>query len=267
MIVDLLKKISQPKKIRQAILFAMHFPSNGALDEFQRIKESCAAWGDCLISYDNRDAKPIDPAILREAHWIFSEQELAGLGYYVPTGVPLIPGGNHWPVIRFSQHNNYDYYWNIEYDVRFAGDWKDFFSHFSKAKDDFITSHIRKYKQETYWYYWSTLSHPELKIDQKQYLRSFNPIYRISNRALQYIDQMHKQRWRGHHEALIATLLHQGRFSLRDFGGTGRFVHLGERNLFYIDSINAKLCDGSMRYRPEIESTQGYYNKLVHPVK
>jgi len=253
------------KEKKQAILFAMHALSSGALDEFQRIKE--ASSGDCFISYDNRDGKPVDPAILREKHWIFSQEDFSYLKYYVKTEASLIPGGNHWPVIRFSQVKTYDFYWNIEYDVKFMGDWKDFFSYFLKADDDFITTHIRKYDQETYWYYWSTLSHPQETIDQGQYLRSFNPIYRISHQALQYINKMHEQKWSGHHETLIPTLLQKGGFSLRDFGGMGNFVHPGDENLFYIDSTNASLTDGSMRYRPEVILSQGYENKLVHPVK
>jgi len=256
---------SPPKT--QAILFSMHFLSNDALKEFQKIKESMAGWADCFISYDNRDEKPIDPSILRQPHWIFTHQNLAHLSYYVKKDTPLTPGGNHWPIIRFSQEKAYDYYWNIEYDVRFMGDWKKFFSHFTNAREDFITSHIRKFKQEAYWYYWSTLSHPEIKIDQKQYLRSFNPIYRISHRALQYIDKMQKQKWCGHHEVLMPTLLFKGRFKLRDFGGCGSFVRFGERNKFYIDSKHPSLLDGSMRFRPVVESFQGFENKLVHPVK
>jgi len=151
--------------------------------------------------------------------------------------------------------------------VKFIGDWKLFFSHFANAKDDFITSHIRSFRQEPYWYYWPTLFHPEKKINRLKYLRSFNPIYRISHRALEYIDKMHEDKWMGHHEVLIPTLLRKGRFKLRDFGGTGRFVRFGERNLFYIDSSSPALFDGSMRYRPEVASFQEYKNKLAHPVK
>jgi len=254
---------------KQAVLFAMHQFSDKALEEFQRIKDACSGWADCFISYDNRDGRPVDQEILKCPHWTFSEKDIHDLAFLedIRRDGPLIPGHNHWPVICFGRQRNYSYYWNIEYDVRFIGDWKKFFSHFRDAGDDFITAHIRTYKEEPAWYYWPTLSSPEGNIDRRQTLRSFNPIYRISHRALQYVDRMHGHGWKGHQEALIATLLYQGGFKIRDFGGKGRFVRWGQRNLFYIDSTNVSLTDGSLRFHFEHSSFKGLKNKLVHPVK
>ena len=171
-------------------------------------------------------------------------------------------------LIAFSRKHRYDYYWLIEYDVRFSGNWECFFRYFSDSQEDFLTSHIRRYAQEPDWSFWS-LDHYDEKVDLAKALRSFNPIFRISYPALDYVYQMYLKGWTGIYETLIPTLLYQGNFTLRDFGGTGDFVLAQDINRFYLDSSNCELLDGkTMRYRPSHTSLSGYpANKLVHPVK
>jgi hypothetical protein len=92
---------------------------------------------------------------------------------------PLIDGfgilhHSHFPVLWFYLlHREFDYYWFIEFDVRYTGNWATFLRSFEPYTDDFIASHIRHISQEPYWFWWDTLRHPAKTIERAKYLRSF----------------------------------------------------------------------------------------------
>jgi len=181
----------------------------------------------------------------------------------------IVPGNVHFPV--FSYLEKYqpaaEYYWIIEYDVRFTADWSVLFDYFIEFDHDLITSHIHYYHQEPEWYWWD-ISHPELSIPLEQRIRSFNPIYRISTHALRFLEQAFKSGWKGHNEATFPTLLHHNGFRLLDFNGSnGDFQSQPHR--FYISRSdrNGKLWTGTMRYRPAMRNQGLRKNKLYHPVK
>ena len=223
--------------------------------------------GECILLYQQKPGASIDRRFLSLPHCIMTDTDLIKLSaapYFADSQVCLKPDRS---LIKFAREHKFDYYWIIEYDVRFSGNWECFFRYFSESTDDFLTSHIRSYAQEPDWYFWQ-LDHFDKKIDLGKALRSFNPIFRISAPALEYVYQMYLKGWTGIYEALIPTLLFQGNFILRDFGGTGDFVLPQDINRFYIDSSNCALSDGTMRYRPLHTSLAGCpENKLIHPVK
>ena len=81
-------------------------------------------------------------------------------------------------------------------------------------------------------------------------IRSFNPIYRISGKALAHIHRALSEKWIGHHEVLLPTLLYHQGFRLLDFGGEGEFVADGGENLFYTSdrsNLSGSLGTGTMR--------------------
>lgn len=180
----------------------------------------------------------------------------------------LVPGHAHFPVFSYISNSNFkaDYYWIIEYDVRFTGRWNTLFNHFQKSDADFITSHIRSYTDEPDWYWWK-LNHPYKKIEQNNRLRSFNTVYRISAKAVRFLLKEVKTGWVGHNEMILSTLLHYNGFKLLDFGGTGKFSM--SKNKFYISRGNQKgsLQTGTMRYRPAMSREGFRKNMLYHPVK
>src|SRR6185437_10138013 len=119
--------------------------------------------------------------------YVFTDETLVSLNY-TPIYNVLVPGSTHFPILQyFREFPDYRYYWVIEDDVRFTGDWGDFFSYFNRQDHDLITSHIRRFDDEPDWPWWHTLSHNGEKVPQTDLLRSFNPVYRISGRALRFI--------------------------------------------------------------------------------
>jgi hypothetical protein len=202
--------------------------------------------------------------------YVFTDEILVALDY-TPINNALIPGSNHFPVLQyFREFPGYDYYWIIEDDVRFTGEWKDLFSHFNAYDHDFITSHIRRFDDEPDWPWWISLSHNGQNIPRRDLLRSFNPIYRLSRRALNFIHDALTQKWIGHHEVLLPTLLNRNHYTLLDFGGEGDFVASGNANKFYTSGQldrTGSMREGTMRFRPAWTTPGDQKNKLYHPIK
>lgn len=201
----------------------------------------------------------------------FTNDILTDIGYKA-MGEQLIPGNNHFPLLKFYQENpNYDFYWLIEDDVHYNGNWSFFFDFFLKfSSADFISSHINDFNENPRWYWWNTLFHLKNTIPSQNKVRSFNPIYRLSNRALNYLHKQLKNGWEGHHEVLIPTLLKEGGFIIQDFGGLGKYVAKNCENRFYKrmeGSQLSKLFGNSMRFKPNISDEEITESLLYHPVK
>ena len=188
----------------------------------------------------------------------FTSSILQDLGYTPIEEGRLVPGSNHFPLLKFfKEHQEYDYYWMLEDDVRFNGDWKAFFDNFSDNHVDFLSSIIESKKENPNWFWWSYLKTGNESISEEQLLKSFNPIYRLSHQALLCIDEYLRNGWMGHHEILIPTLLNYRGFLIEDFGGNGSFTNEENRNRFYDKT--------SMGLNPLIPD--GRKNYLFHPVK
>lgn len=205
----------------------------------------------------------------RRCH-VFEEKKLFSLPYPRFEEHGLI-NHFHFPVFDFFlSHHHYDKYWVVEYDVRYTGKWESLLSSFQCFDHDLITSHIRHFAQEPHWSWWGTLHHPTKAIAQEKYLRSFNVIYRISNRALGFIHQAQLDGWRGYPEVSFPTLLFNGGFKLLDFGGNSEFTIPEYKNKFYtshgLRSGSLSLF-GTLRYRPSRTRAGIRKNKIYHPVK
>lgn len=252
--------------VRQAVLLLTHLTDNRNHNEFFRIQKELPENIDTYILFHKTTCdEPVFPGKV----YSFTDNDLARIGFPMFSET-LVPGSTHFPLLDFARnHPAYDYYWVIEYDVCFRGRWSVFFDHFESSEADLLTCHIRSYQVEPDWHWWG-LKHPRLNIPSGQRLRSFNPIYRISSPALNYIEKCHREQWCGHYEELLPTLLHHGGYRLQDIGGTGAFVKPGDRNRFYIDSSGdrkGRLKEGTMRFRPPYKKTGWRRNKLYHPVK
>lgn len=254
--------------ILQIFIVLTEHSSLALIQKYKKIYTETHGLGDNLVLFHLKGDKNTDLDGL--SSYMFTDEVLTVLNYF-PLGFTLVPGSNHFPLLKFYlSHPNYDYYWCIEDDVDFSGDWREFFEKFSSVDADFISSHIRRYQDEPEWPWWSALAHPYFVIPQEQRIRSFNPIYRISRAGLELLHKALSSKWCGHHEVLIPTLLHESGLSISDFGGMGEFVPDGFENRFYLDNTpNPKgiLSDGTMRWRPVFTETGSLENKLYHPVK
>jgi hypothetical protein len=257
---------------RTALLWVTHVWSDDLKQEFEkflalRYPGSPDIWllPDAHISREHNLAGQYSHCFEFDASSLFERlpyQRLEGKGLLHNTHFPLMD--------FFRAHPGYDYYWYVEFDVRYTGDWGSFIQQFDSRDDDFITSHIRRFSEEPGWYWWSFFHHPKKEIPREHYIRSFNVIFRISSRALKYIHGQLEDGWQGHCEVSFPTLLYHGRFRLRDFGGDGGFVYPGMVNRNYTSQAGKwgllnPFC--SVHWRPSSTHAGLRKNRIYHPVK
>jgi hypothetical protein len=141
--------------------------------------ELCTVPGaEAWILVDDRCEDPAAIRTLYQRCHSFRFDALARLPYpMLATG--SLRGNAHIPVLDFySHHNHFDYYWFMEHDVRYTGQWRALFDLFHPFDHDFITTHLRWYRQEPGWAWWDTFKPAGVPIDRVGWVRSFNVIYR-----------------------------------------------------------------------------------------
>lgn len=216
---------------------------------------------------------------------LFTSEKLQQLGYPRKTGARyseekrcqnphhknfnMPPGNGDLPVMNFYRsHPDYDYYWVVEYDVRFSGHWNDFFSAFAVSSSDLLCTTLARYAETPDWYHWNSLDIPAQQIDRKNFIRGFFPVCRFSNRALARLHEDYSVGANGHQECLMPTLLYHAGLTLEDIGGSGEFVRPGNENRFYRNTPAADdLSPGSFVFRPVMHKPGKEPNMLWHPVK
>lgn len=251
-----------------AFLFVTHKVDVEVLERYSKLECEVRNFGKSFFLLNQEEGEEVEFVLPENSTpYIFNTHSLDKLDYE-PIEETIIPGSNHFATLQFYLDNpHYMHYWVIEYDVIYTGNWSDFFIHFSSIDVDFIASHMERFSSNPYWYWWNTLHLDNVRLDGHQLIRSFNPIYRISNKALLYLDQLLKGRrnW-GHHEVLIPTALNYSKFRILDLGGNGEFVPMEFVDKFYLMRNGAN--EGSMRDKPPIrEDELNQRNMLLHPCK
>jgi Protein of unknown function (DUF3405). len=242
--------------MNQAILFLSDKSSEPIIRQFKKLVNDGEGYADAFLLYHQKEEQ-LPSSIETHNHFVFTNDILWELGYKPIEGT-LVPGSNHFPLLKFYLQNpQYDYYWNIEDDVRFYGNWSYLFDFYKDNDADLITCHIQPFRENTGWYWWHTLNVGDHSISIDQVVKSFNPIYRISNRALALLHKSLTNGWSGHHEVVMPTLFYASGFPIADFGGNGRFAPDGMKNAFYTNN--------SMSHVPiQMGDVQ---NRLYHPIK
>ena len=244
--------------MKQAILFLSNKSNEWTLRAFRTLEQSMQMDADVYFVYHQQGEEL--PVSLQSVQNLFSFTSaiLQDLGYTPIEEGKLVPGSNHFPLLKFfRERQEYDYYWMVEDDVRFSGEWKVFFDNFATNRADFLASIIETKKENPNWFWWSYLKTENENVSEDKLLKSFNPIYRLSHQALACIDEHLRNGWMGHHEILIPTLLNYRGFQIEDFGGNGSFTKEENRNKFYDKT--------SMGLYPLIPD--GRKKMLFHPVK
>lgn len=244
--------------MKQAVLYLTTKSNEWTLSSFHALEQSLQGKADVYFAYHQQgDVLPVSLQNI-ENQFVFTSDVLKELGYTPIERGKLVPGSNHFPLLKFYKENQgYDYYWLVEDDVRFSGEWKDFFGSFASCTSDFLSSVIETKAENPTWYWWTSLKTGNEVIAEEKLLKSFNPIYRLSSQALACIDAHLRIGWMGHYEVLLPTLLYNKGFLLEDFGGEGTFVRPGNNARFYDDT--------SMRIAPVLPDNRKNY--LFHPVK
>ena len=244
--------------MKLAVLYLTNKSNEWTLSAFYALEQSLQGMADVYFAYHQQgDVLPVSLHSVDNL-FVFTSDVLNELGYTPIEKGKLVPGSNHFPLLKFYKENQgYDYYWLVEDDVRFSGEWKDFFGSFDSCTSDFLSSVIETKAENPNWYWWTSLKTGNAVIAEEKQMKSFNPIYRLSSQALACVDAHLRKGWMGHHEVLLPTLLYNKGFLLEDFGGEGSFVRQENKSKFYDLT--------SMRIAPVLPDDRKNY--LFHPVK
>jgi hypothetical protein len=257
---------------RTALLWMTHVWDPEIEAEFEKIRKiHYPGSPDVWLILDSSTPRAAEIARWYERCHVFREHEMFQRLSYPRINKETLYNHVHFPVLDFFLfHPEYDFYWVVEFDVRYTGDWGIFLRSFESYNHDLITSHIRHFSQEPAWHWWDLFTHPTKTIRQDRCLRCFNVIFRISNRALLLIHHEQQDGWQGHPEVLIPTLLDNRGYTLLDFGGDGEFSPREYKNRFYTsgstrDGVTNPFC--TLRWKPSRARAGFRKNKLYHPVK
>jgi len=245
---------------KQAILYISHFTNRKQWRAYTKLKSECANIADAYfvlnlssesVPTDSRNVFPITPA------------QRAALGH-----PPLVASkGGDQAVLAFRRINSeYDYYWIVEYDVAFSGNWSELFNAFADSTSDLLCSNLHRRETNPGWHWWNSLEWPnDLKPER---IRGFLPFARLSAQALDAILLAYQNGINGHYELTWPTVLHHYGFVIEDIGGDGPFVRPNNINRWYTSTpTNEHLSPGTLVFRPTRLRPGRKSNKLWHPVK
>lgn len=126
-------------------------------------------------------------------------------------------------LLGYQKHpRKYSHYWFIEYDVVFNGNWNDMIPTIP-LNYDFVTSRILHYNDCQNWWWHTNCTNIE---NVKTEYFSLNPVIRLSNRALKFLNKKCITKNGGFHEAMLITFLERAGFTFADiyenrkYGGT-----------------------------------------------
>lgn len=171
--------------------------------------------------------------------------------------IPVLFYGNIMTAFMkfFLDFNNYDYYWFKEWDVEYTGNWKTLIDKYSSIDDDYISKSVTadaKYNP-TWWHAgeWDLTTMEPFK--EEELVKTFNPLMRLSNRALRYLDKVYSEGNCGFYEIFLGTALKRAGYKIGGFYERGDldlagFKFLQKGRSLDIESLTRK-------------------NKLYHPVK
>lgn len=251
---------------------------------FKNIKKECSKHYDIIFLCDNSSGV-FDSFRNNSDYYLFTTKGLQSLNYPGRSAIAyqdkargenpyhkdfnFVPGSADLPVLLCYRNNpTYDFYWTVEYDVRYSGSWSRFFSNFGENGADLLGTTLTRYDAIPDWYHWPSLALHDLRVGKDVYLRGFFPIYRLSNRALSQLDQDYRKGARGHYECLMPTVLQHARMTIEDIGGNGEFVRPENRKRFYSNTPTTEtLSPGSFVFRPIMARAGKERDTLWHPVK
>jgi len=225
------------------------------------LEKSRAASKDLYILFDLSlgHVPPDDERIIA-----FDKDKLATLNLPFFLGGNVGFGNTHLPLLYFSQLKpHFSHFWLIEDDVRFTGNFDVFFDELNSYDHHFISSKIRAYDDTPNFMMWKWITRNDQKVSDNFKLWSFNPIYRISQKAIDTVQASYADGWLGHFEVLIPSILNHRSLSMMDFGGNGPYTPKELINKYY---RSGKTLNETYRYRPP-HVIPLRKNLLYHPVK
>lgn len=261
---------------REAILYRTHIENPMIRREIDRLRSEVADCDHFAIGYlKGAEAGLVLPD---RTHRMYRRGDLADLPYpnkaiFVDWARPV--GDNDLPVLAFYREQpGYDFYWIVEYDVRYTGHWGTLLSELRSSDADYLGTTIQDYDENPRWVWWRTLVNAPTGALQR--VRCFSPFCRLSNRGLSAIDQWYREGGAGHYEMTWTSICKTKGLRIEDIGGHGRYTPERWQGQHYSNTpLQPTLSPGTFVFRPDFRDDlvamhglkRGGGPKLWHPVK
>lgn len=253
-----------------AIIFSTHVINDRVKANFLKLRDELPSGYELFLFYDDRlSSRSVrklagDSAL---AHGKDGWKRFKRAGHYFKEKIP--GNGDGMMLDAMDRLSGYDWFWFIEYDVSFSGDWSMFFSETESSDADLLAVNMIRYDQIPEWPLWKSIEAPKGEdLPHCDWIRVHLAISRYSKRINETLIPVYRQGWAGHAEALLATLAARQGLSIEDIGGDGEFVGPGNTNRFYRSTLtDNSLGPGTFVFRPCMEDVGDEPNMLWHPVK
>ena len=198
------------------LLFQTHFFDRGAARLFERLRRQCPPHFECVVLMHVPAGTPKPRRLAAVPHHFVSTPEIRALDYPRKTADRdwtgrswEFWGGGHSDLVPMHFYNAYPHfarYWVIEYDVRFTGNWRTLFDAFEDSGSDFLSTSIRRRRDNPVWVNWESVQGPapESEIERHR-VAVFPPIFRANQAAMARMDAAYRAGWGGHLEAAWAA--------------------------------------------------------------
>jgi hypothetical protein len=188
----------------------------------------------------------------------------------------IIPGNKHAAFIDLLPvFPAIEYFWFVEYDVRFSGNWRTLVDTCRRSDADMLGCHIRTREEIPDWYWWPSIKNANDPKRQLPGVRAFAWASRFSRRALDIVARRCiEEGWTGHMEGLVPSLLQDAGMRLEEIGGQSPFTPQDRSGLFYSSEYGSSVPSpsgdyglGSNRYAPPLLFWGTKKDRIYHPVK
>jgi hypothetical protein len=262
---------------KQAILYRAHSGDPAIRAELNKLANELPGYDLFVVALQD-GPQPVDRFF--EPSFIATPQDIAGIPYLGKSQAFSLGhrrGHEDLPVMQFFRsHRDYDYYWVIEYDVRWSGDWRGLFDDISTSQADLLATSVADYRTDPDWSWWESLHHNGQPFSPEHRIKAFLPFCRLSRRALSGIDTAYETGTNGHYEATWSSICAKNNFSIEDIGGEGPYTPLNRKRRHYSSTLNSvSLGPGTFVFRPSFDidsyakllAAPGCLPALWHPVK
>lgn len=243
------------------ILFTTHFIDDNVIDHLNILKEQIKD-ADIYVLFNDTENKC---TLENENIYYFNSDVVAKHGFVMHYYYPYFPKNVNKEFYKnnfeyglfcfYKDHPNYNNYWVIEYDVIYTGNWNDLILKYER--NDFVSSNILTYDQCKTWHMWENdqLTHYQTIIPKVK-IKSFNPIFKISRKALKDLILLNHKGNYGFYEIYFPSVLNQLGYKLKQFDELiGNDQDNPYSSMAYIENDDNKFLNGDFK------------NLLIHPVK
>jgi hypothetical protein len=264
------------KMKREVILYYSHFCSPAVLREILRLRGELEGRYDIFLVGYCRTAGALDgidclPALEYSANDLIALPYPGKAGQFDPQN--FMGNTDLVPMKFFLERPDYDYYWIIEYDVRFSGTWSELFTDLSSSNADLLCTTIQTWAENPNWAHWGTLTAVREDMPLKR-VKGFMPFCRLSRALMKACDERYRRGWNGHYEVLWPTIARLAGLKLEDIGGNGGFTPFKRRGRYYQNTPSDwSQFPGTFVYRPSFADSNlfgpqcRFPGMLWHPVK